>query len=81
MIIKEIIIPNAYKLQEDPSGNYKSIIIDQELDPFHIDLDGEGSVKIDTGEMANIILSINDLKDLIKLIRRADKLTQKKLEL
>lgn len=81
MIIKEIIIPNAYKLQADERGQYKSIILDQELDPFHVDLDGLGSVKIDAGEMANIVLSINDLKDLIKLIRRADKLTQNKIKL
>ena len=81
MNIKEIIIPNAYKLQADEYNNYSTIILDQELDPFHVDLDGFGCAVIEMGDMANIVLSIDDLKDLIKLIRKADRLTQKNLTL
>ena len=77
MNIKEILVPDAYKLKSDKYNNYSSIILDQELDSFQVDFDGFGCAVIEMSDMANIVLSIDDLKDLIKLIRKADKLKQK----
>jgi hypothetical protein len=77
MNIRKILVPDAYKLKADEDNNYSSIILDQELDPFNVDFDGFGCAVIEMGDMANIVLSIDDLKELIKLIRKADKLSQK----
>lgn len=77
MNTREILIPDAYKLKVTLDGNIKSIIVDQELDPFHVSLDGNGCVIIDMADFANIVLSIQDLQDIIKLIKKADKLTLK----
>ena len=81
MNIKEILVPDAYKLKSDEYNNYSSIILDQELDSFQVDFDGFGCAVIEMGDMANIVLSIDDLKGLIKLIKKADKLSQKNNQL
>jgi hypothetical protein len=77
MNIREVIVPDAYKLIPTESGSMKSVIIDQELDPFNVIMRGDDCVLIDTEEMAYITLSIEDLLDLIKLIRKADQLVLK----
>lgn len=77
MNIREVLVPDAYKLVSTESGSIRSVIVDQELDPFNVEIGGDGCIEIHTEEMAYITLSIQDLKDLIKLIRKADKLALK----
>jgi hypothetical protein len=77
MNIREILVPDAYKLISTEEGSVKSVIVDQELDPFNVFMGGDGCIEIHTEEMAYITLSIKDLEDLIKLIRKADKLALK----
>jgi hypothetical protein len=78
MNIREILVPDAYKLISTKEGEVESVIVDQELDPFNVVMGGDGCIQIYSGDMDYIILSIEDLQGLIKLIKKADKLSQKK---
>lgn len=72
MNIVNVLIPNAYKLKKDKEGNYTSVIVDEELDPFPVDLIGENCIQINTDEMAYITLSIGTLYQIIELIEKAE---------
>ena len=72
MNIVKVLIPNAYKLKKDKEGNYTSVIVDEELDPFPVDLIGENCIQINTDEMAYITLSIDTLYQIIELIEKAE---------
>ena len=41
MNIVEVLIPDAYKLKKLKGGGFKSIIVDEELDPFNVELYGD----------------------------------------
>ena len=71
MNIVEVLIPDAYKLKKVKGAGFTSIIVDEELDPFKVDLIGDDCMVIDTGEMAYITLSISTLYDMIDLIEEA----------
>jgi hypothetical protein len=77
MNIREILVPDAYKLFLTEEGEVESVIVDQELDPFNVVMGGDNCIQIYSGDMDYITLSIEDLQGLIKLIRKADKLSQK----
>ena len=77
MNIREVLVPDAYKLFLTEEGKVESVIVDQELDPFNVVMGGDNCIQIYSGDMDYIILSIEDLQGLIKLIRKADKLAQK----
>jgi hypothetical protein len=77
MNIREVLVPDAYKLFLTEEGEVESVIVDQELDPFNVVMGGDNCIQIYSGDMDYIILSIEDLQGLIKLIRKADKLLQK----
>ena len=71
MNIVEVLIPDAYKLKKLKGGGFKSIIVDEELDPFNVELQGDDCIQIDTEEMAYITLSISTLYEIIDLIEEA----------
>ena len=71
MNIVEVLIPDAYKLKKLKGGGFKSIIVDEELDPFNVELYGDDCIQIDTDEMAYITLSISTLYEIIDLIEEA----------
>jgi hypothetical protein len=71
MNIVEVLIPDAYKLKKLKGGGFKSIIVDEELDPFNVKLYGDDCIQIDTDEMGYITLSISTLYEIIDLIEEA----------
>lgn len=59
-----------------------SIVMDCELDPFYVRFDGDGLIEIrqnanDEEEGWYLSLDINELKSLISLIRKADKIRER----
>ena len=72
MNIVNVLVPNAYKLKKRKDGTYISVIVDEELDPFPVELEGGNCIQIDTNEMAYITLSINTLYQIINLIEKAE---------
>ena len=78
MNIVDVLIPDAYKLKKLKGGGFKSIIVDEELDPFNVELAGDDCIQIDTEEMAYITLSISTLYEIIDLIEEAQFQNSKK---
>ena len=72
MNIVNVLVPNAYKLKKGKDGILKSIIVDEEIDPFNVKFIGDECIEIDTDEMAYITLSINNLYQIIDLIEAAE---------
>lgn len=62
--------PNCWQLLEDDAS---AIILDEELDAFECEFNGDGCVNIDTDGMGYIVLSVAHLKGLIYLIDKAEK--------
>ena len=72
MNIVKILVPDAYKLKKQKDGTFTSVIVDEEIDPFNVKFIGDECIEIDTGEMAYITLSINNLYQIIDLIEAAE---------
>ena len=72
MNIVEVLIPDAYKLKKLKGAGFKSIIVDEELDPFNVELQGDDCIQIDTEGIAYITLSVSTLYDMIDLIEAAE---------
>ena len=72
MNIVELLVPDAYKLKKAKGGGFKSIIVDEELDPFGVELIGDDCIKIDMQDIEYIVLSISTLYDMIDLIEEAE---------
>jgi hypothetical protein len=78
MDIVKVLVPDAYKLKKIRGGGYKSIIVDEELDPFDVQFHGDNCIEINTEGMAYITLSVNNLYDMIDMIEEAEfKLSKK----
>ena len=50
-----------------------AVIIDMELDPIKCSFEGGDCVVIETKEYSHVTLSIDNLKQIIKLIKQAEK--------
>lgn len=72
MDIVEVLVPDAYKLKKIRGGGYKSVIVDEELDPFDVQFHGDNCIEINTDEMRYITLSVNTLYDMIEMIEEAE---------
>ena len=72
MDIVEVLVPDAYKLKKIRGGGYKSIIVDEELDPFEVHFNGDGCMEINTEGMTYIALSIDTLHDMLYLLEEAE---------
>jgi hypothetical protein len=72
MDIVEVLVPDAYKLKKIRGGGYKSIIVDEELDPFDVQFHGDNCIEINTEGMTYITLSVNNLYDMIDMIEEAE---------
>jgi hypothetical protein len=72
MNIVEVLVPDAYKLKKIRGGGYKSIIVDEELDPFDVQFHGDNCIEINTEGMTYITLSVNNLYDMIDMIEEAE---------
>ena len=72
MDIVKVLVPDAYKLKKVRGGGYKSIIVDEDLDPFDVHFNGDGCIEIDTGGMSYIALSIDTLHDMLYLLEEAE---------
>ena len=68
----KVIAPGAYKLKKQVNGNFRSVILDEELDPFNVELIGEFCIKIETNDLAYITLSIGNLLEITELIEKAE---------
>lgn len=78
--IEKILLPESNKLVkiqfnscEDDEYFYSAKILDEELDIIDCSFYGDGTVEIDTKGYNNLVLSIENLKTLIKLLKQADK--------
>lgn len=79
MDIVKVLVPDAYKIKKIRGGGYKSIIVDEELDPFDVHFHGDDCIEIDTGGMTYITLSIDNLYEMIEMIQEVEcKLYKKK---
>lgn len=72
MDIVKILVPDAYKLKKIRGGGYKSIIVDEDLDPFDVHFNGDGCIEIDTGGMSYIALSVDTLYEMIEMLQEAE---------
>jgi hypothetical protein len=72
MDIVKVLVPDAYKLKKIRGGGYKSIIVDEELDPFEVHFNGDGCMEINTEGMTYITLSIDTLHDMLYLLEEAE---------
>lgn len=79
MDIVKVLVPDAYKLKKIRGGGYKSVIVDEELDPFDVQFHGDNCIEINTDEMRYITLSVHTLYEMIEMIEEAEcKLYKKK---
>jgi hypothetical protein len=74
--IEDVLVPKRNKLVID--GNVISTtIVDCELDPYECTFGGANDVEINTEGYTHITLNINDLENLIQLIRKAELMYEK----
>jgi hypothetical protein len=74
--IEDVLVPKRNKLVID--GNVISTtIVDCELDPYECTFNGANDVEINTEGYTHITLDINDLENLIQLIRKAELMYEK----
>jgi hypothetical protein len=72
MDIVKVLVPDAYKLKKIRGGGYKSIIVDEELDPFEVHFNGDGCMEINTEGMSYIALSVDTLYEMIEILQEAE---------
>ena len=60
-------------LQDEGDAFYHTTILDAELDPVQCSFLGDDCVEIDTKDVTYLTLSIENLKELIQLIKKAEK--------
>lgn len=70
--IEKALFLNSKKLIID-GENVTATIIDDELDPINCSFNNDGCVEIDTKDYSYLSLSVDNLKQLIKLISLAEK--------
>jgi len=74
--IEDVLVPKRNKLVID--GNVISTtIVDCELDPYECTFNWANDVEINTEGYPHITLDINDLENLIQLIRKAELMYEK----
>jgi hypothetical protein len=74
--IEDVLVPKKNKLVID--GNVISTtIVDCELDPYECTFNWANDVEINTEGYTHITLDINDLENLIQLIRKAELMYEK----
>lgn len=72
MNIEKVLFPDSGKLIKDELGNIKMQILDAELDSFECVFNNDGCVEIDTSENSYIVLSLENLYQLIFAIQEAE---------
>ncbi len=72
--IEDYLLPNRNTLLQDEGDDfYHTTILDAELDPAQCSFLGDDCVEIDTKDVTYLTLSIENLKELIQLIKKAEK--------
>lgn len=72
--IEDYLLPNRNTLLQDEGDDfYHTTILDAELDPVQCSFLGDDCVEIDTKDVTYLTLSIENLKELIQLIKKAEK--------
>ena len=72
--IEDYLLPNRNTLLQDEGDYfYHTTILDAELDPVQCSFLGDDCVEIDTKDVTYLTLSIENLKELIQLIKKAEK--------
>ena len=74
--IEDIMFPNNGNLYKEDEC-YKSTIVDIELDPLECEFLEEDCVKINTSNLKYIMLSVENLHQLLELIDEAQELNSK----
>ena len=74
--IEDYLYPNNKKLTLD-KYTISTTIVDCELDPYECTFGGANDVEINTEGYTHITLNINDLDNLIQLIRKAELMYEK----
>jgi len=72
--LKEFLVPDNGKLIISEDGTMTSIIFDAELDHIHCTFNYDGCIQIDTENLTYVCLTIDNLQQMIKLIREAEKI-------
>lgn len=67
----EYICPNEGELQQEGHALYAELI-DEELDPFRVDFNYDVCATIDTENLSYLVLSIENLRDMISLIEESE---------
>jgi hypothetical protein len=71
--LEKFLIKDCYELRLE-DGLLYSTIFDEELDPIEVLFDREGCIEINTENLKYITLSTTQLKKLITLIKKAEKI-------
>ena len=79
MDVEKVLDPNSNELNTD-TNPVSAKVYDAELDPIHCEFHDDDCVTIDTRGWEYICLSIENLKSLLRLIKKAKKFYQLKEE-
>ena len=76
--IEEILFPDCNEMKMDKDGILTSTIVDAELDPIECEFnDGGDAVRIDTKKLSYILLTGDNLLELIDLLEEAHQIEKK----
>lgn len=73
MDIKKTLVPESGKLQIDENGLITAVVLDADFDAFTIEFDEHDRMELHVGDMEYIALGREELKQLGKLLREAEK--------
>ena len=77
--VEDLLFPNNKKLViNEEEDCLETCIVDIEIDPINCTLIGDGCIKINTEDLAYMILDFNNLYDMLDLISQADTYYEKK---
>lgn len=69
--IENQFFPNHGQIIIDSDGNKSATIIDAELDPIQCEFHNDGCIHLNTKELAYVVLTEDNLMQMIRLINKA----------
>jgi len=80
MNVEDKLFPENGELKQDKDGSYSVQLIDAELDPIECSFNNSGTIKIDTGGIQWVTLTVNNLEDMIHFIMISEDLYEEQLD-
>jgi hypothetical protein len=80
MDIKKALVPESGKLKIDENGFMTAIVLDADYDAFMVEFIEPGRMEITCSDMEYITLGKEELRQLSKLLREADKEHERQFE-